>query len=251
MNYQSEMRSQLADISPEKWEGLAGKRIFWGHQSVGRNILEGISSIQAEHKHISLKVAELKSNSPLSSGLWHSRVGRNTYPLTKIHEFEKTVNEYGSSLDIAGLKFCYVDVHQGTDVQALFDEYQSSITRLKNLYPHITFIHFTVPLEATSWDLTSKAKSIIKTIIGKPDPNFRRYEYNQLVRQAYEKKEPVFDLARIESTFPDGRRSIRTKNGIQYETLVSAYTNDGGHLNELGKKISAEYLLLFLLDIPN
>ncbi len=244
-----EIESQISGISTSRWNNISKKYIFFGHQSVGRNILEGIAGVQKEHSGINLRVEELKDKAPSGPALWHSRVGKNTQPSTKINEFERVLSEYGASFDYAGLKFCYVDVNQDTDVKALFNEYQLSVERLKKKFPHIKIIHFTVPLEATSWDIISKVKSVVKTIIGKPDANYRRYEYNQLVRGAYEKNEPFFDLAHIEATFPDGRRSTRTKDGVHYETLVPAYTNDGGHLNELAQKIVAESLLMFMLDM--
>lgn len=251
MTQQSQRKSQITDVSPVSWENIAAKRMFFGHQSVGRDILEGISILKKEHKDIKIRVEELKANIQLEPALWHLRIGKNTKPSTKISEFEKIVQDFGSQLDAAGLKFCYVDINQETDVRALFIEYQSSISRLESKFPHIKYIHFTVPLEATNWNLTSKVKSIIKMIIGKPDANYRRHEFNQLMRQAYANKEPVFDLARIESTFPDGKRLIRTKDGIPYETLVPVYTFDGGHLNELGRKIVAEHLLMFLINMTN
>lgn len=248
---ESMIKSQISGISASRWDNISKKYIFFGHQSVGRNILDGIASVLNEHSDINLRVEELKDKAPSGPALLHRRVGKNTQPSTKINEFEKVVSEYGSIFDYAGLKFCYVDINQDTDVKALFDEYQSSVERLKNKFPHIKIIHFTVPLEATSWDIISKVKSVVKTIIGKPDANYRRYEYNQLIRRAYENNELLFDLARIEATFPDGRISTHIKDGFRYETLVPAYTHDGGHLNELGQKIVAESILMFMLNVAD
>jgi len=59
----------------------------------------------------------------------------------------------------------------------------------------------------------------------------------------------IFDLAKIESTFPDGRRASFTKDGKTYYSMVPDYTYDGGHLNELGRKIAAEQLLFLLANL--
>lgn len=52
-------------------------------------------------------------------------------------------------------------------------------------------------------------KALVKRLLGRAPygtvENVRREEYSRLLRQAYAGREPVFDLARVESTAPDGR----------------------------------------------
>jgi len=71
-----------------------------------------------------------------------------------------------------------------------------------------------------------------------------------MLRKEYEGKEPLFDIAKFESTLPDGSRTSFSENGKIYYCLASNYTTDGGHLNDLGKKVVAEQLLLFLSKLP-
>ena len=103
--------------------------------------------------------------------------------------------------------------------------------------------------------LIRRGKNLAKKATEKPIfdlvDNSKRYEFNELLRKEYERKAPVFDLARIESTFPDGRRSLFSKGGTTYYSLVSDYTHDGGHLNEFGRKIVAEQLLILLASLSN
>ena len=40
-----------------------------------------------------------------------------------------------------------------------------------------------------------------------------------------------------------------TKDGENYYSLVPDYTDDGGHLNEKGRKIVAEQLLILLANL--
>ena len=62
-------------------------------------------------------------------------------------------------------------------------------------------------------------------------------------------KEPLYDLAKIEATYPDGKVLSYSRHGkIQY-TLIPTYTNDGGHLNEKGRRIAAAQLLILLADL--
>jgi len=77
----------------------------------------------------------------------------------------------------------------------------------------------------------------------------KRNEFNAMLRHAYVGREPFFDLAKLESTFPDGSQSTFTKDGNIYAALVPDYTNDGGHLNEKGRRIVAEHLLVYLAQL--
>jgi hypothetical protein len=145
-----------------------------------------------------------------------------------------------------------VDVDAGTDIQKLFTEYKSKMLLLKKKYPKTTFIHFTVPLLKKS---KASLKSLIKKILGKSvgffdnQHNIKRNEFNDLLKNEFEGKAPIFDLAKVESMHPDGRMETFTKDGKTYYSLVPDYTDDGGHLNETGRKKAAEQLLLVLLNL--
>ena len=71
-----------------------------------------------------------------------------------------------------------------------------------------------------------------------------------MVRKNYQGQEPVFDLAKVISTFPDGKRSSFKCNGKKYYSLAARYTDDGWHLNATGSKITAEQLLIYLTKLP-
>ncbi|UCF83602.1 MAG: hypothetical protein JSV50_20955, partial [Desulfobacteraceae bacterium] len=153
-------------------------------------------------------------------------------------------------------KFCYVDVTKRTDVMKVFGDYQNTMSLLKETFPKTIFAHLTVPLtckEAGIKGWVRKGKNLIKKVIGKTVFNYfdniKREQFNEMVRQEYDGKEPVFDLAKIESTFYDGKRSSFTKDGETYYSLVSEYTHDGGHLNEKGRRIVAEQLLILLANL--
>ena len=95
-------------------------------------------------------------------------------------------------------------------------------------------------------------KAWIKKLIGKPvggyDDNIKRNQFNELLKKEYDGKEPVFDLAKMESIRPDGKRETFTKDGKTHYSLVPDYTSDGSHLNETGRKKAAEQLLLLLVN---
>jgi lysophospholipase L1-like esterase len=77
----------------------------------------------------------------------------------------------------------------------------------------------------------------------------KRNKFNAMLRHEYAEREPFFDLAKLESTFPDGSQSTFTKDGSIYSSLVPDYTNDGGHLNEKGRRKIAEHLLVYLAQL--
>ena len=60
------------------------------------------------------------------------------------------------------------------------------------------FVHVTVPLTAAQ----SGLKSLVKRPMGRAPDNVRLEEYNQLLRRTYAGREPIFDLARLESISP-------------------------------------------------
>ena len=53
-----ETRPVLSDVTPTQWERLAGRKIFFGHQSVGNNILDGMRGLMAENPQIRLRLVE-------------------------------------------------------------------------------------------------------------------------------------------------------------------------------------------------
>ena len=63
------------------------------------------------------------------------------------------------------------------------------------------------------------------------------------------RKEDPFDLALVESTRPDGTREFFYRKGVSYSALTPAYSDDGGHLNNEGRRHVAERLLVFLCDL--
>jgi hypothetical protein len=84
-------------------------------------------------------------------------------------------------------------------------------------------------------------KGLAKDML-KHDHNESRNRLSQMIRDHYETSK-VFDIERIESTFPDQRRRIYRK---KIYGLVPAYTYDDGHLNSTGAMLAGKELLFFL-----
>jgi len=231
-------------------ELLSGRTVFFGHQSVGANLLDGMRELAARHG-VALRIEERNRVAGLAPGtLGHVLLAENGDPLRKLRSFDAAL-EPGASPDLALMKFCYVDVGAETDVSALFDRYQATLRELKVRHPRTTFVHVTAPLTTNQAGLMAMAK----WMLGRPPAglleNARREELSDLLRRAYQGREPLFDLARIESTAPDGTTATASWKGRAVAGLIGAYTDDGGHLNQEGRARAARALVAVLAAAPS
>jgi hypothetical protein len=229
---------------------ISQNNIYFGHQSVGQNIISGLNKLNSKFGNNEIIIKNL-SNISESQGNYfiHSNIGNNGDPKGKFKEFAEIVDSLtNKNLNIAMMKLCFVDFNKNTDIQDIFNSYVTMMDSLQKKYPNIIFIHFTVPLKSQlSW--ISKIKDLIKNR-DKVDPldNLRRNEYNKLIFSKYS-KDYIFDLAGAESTYPDGKREfILLDDKISY-TLINNYTTDGGHLNEEGENIIAAELINKIYNI--
>ena len=244
-----EMDLHTVPVNNSELEKLSQKTIFFGHQSVGFNILEGISEIIGEHKNVNLKIVESKEIGSKKQ-FYHFRIGKNGDPAFKMQDFADMLDGgIGRQADIAFLKLCYIDFWFNTNVEEVFQKYRQTMERLQDSYPNVLFVHFTAPLTVRE----NGVKTLIKGMIGRPrwgyEDNLIREKFNRLMRDEYGQTGLVFDIARLESTLPDGSRLEYKLNDQEYFALVPEYTSDGGHLNETGRRIIANNLLHFLASI--
>lgn len=249
----------LNNVSKDTWNKLLEKKIFFGHQSVGNNIMDGVKAIINENPEIQLRILENKDQFDNKTGFFmHLKVGENQKPDTKIDDFKNILgNHLSNNIDYAILKFCFVDIEKDTDINKLFDNYNQMVKEINKKYPRLTIVHTTVPLirkEPTS--LAIKLKKMIKKVIGKSDSGFfdnrhnvKRNIFNEMIREKYKSLAPIYDLALIESTYPDGRRETFKYDGKTYYAIVPTYTKDAGHLHGIGRKKAAEQFLLTLASL--
>lgn len=245
---------QIDDIEREKWDSLAQKKIYFAHQSVGKNIIAGINDIVAEKKQVKLHIVPLENINDISEPVFvHSFIGHNMDPQSKIDGFSNVLeNGLGDKVDIAILKMCFIDISPSTDVEKLFDAYRDFVSEITSKYENLQFVVCTVPIVVQDNSLKGIAKSFVKKIIGKTDyghkANIAREEFNNRIRKEYSGKFPVFDIAKLEATTQDGQLLQFEKNGMRTLRMVPEYSSDGEHLNPLGRKFVAEQLLILLAN---
>lgn len=244
----------IDDVPREYWAKLAGKKIFFAHQSVEYNIIDGIKDIISERDYIKLNVRETHEPAAFDQPVFaHSQVGMNAEPFSKIESFKQIMDcGVGSKVDIAFFKFCYVDITRDSDPSKIFDGYSAALKELKDQYPATTFLQATVPIRSVPKGLKRSLQQSVKSIIGKPgfvEDNLMRESYNELLRNAYAGTATFFDLARVESVNTGGYRCHASKGTQKVFVTAPEYTEDGGHLNGLGRKKAAEQLLVTLAEI--
>src|SRR4051794_9746643 len=218
---------------------LAHERIYFGHQSVGKNVLDGLQELSVA-AGVPLRIAELPRAADLDGpGVGHLFVPENGDPLRKLAEFKRALGT-GSQADVALVKFCYVDINADTDMRALFDAYRETVDELRAKNPRTTFVHVTLPLTTVQ----TGPKAWVKWLLGRAPygtiENVKRDQYNTLLRRTYAGQEPIFDLARLESIAADGTQATVEWDGTVAPALVPAYSEDGGHLNRIGRLRAAE-----------
>ncbi len=241
------LEGSIASLPTAGMKKLLAARIYFGHQSVGLNILEGITDVLTAAGS-SIAITEARDpKQGKGPGIFHSAIGENENPLAKIRDFDALMRAgWASRVDAAFMKLCYVDIRARTDVDAIFAAYRDTMARLKADFPGTTFIHFTAPLMARETGTRASIKRLVGRQIWGDSDNIAREKYNALLRKEYGGREPLFDLALLESSRADGSRTLYSSGGSQYAALEAAYTDDGGHLNARGRAFIAERLLLFL-----
>jgi len=228
---------------------LASKKIYFGHMSVGYNIIDGLKSILPADSGLNI----VETSDPkdfLKPVFAHSKNGENTEPETKTAAFvEKMDAGLGNKVEVAFFKFCYVDLTAGTDVKLLFSSYKTAMNKLINKYPQTKFLHMTAPLTTEDESIKNNIKLLVKYLIGKKtgneQDNIKRMEYNLLLKKEYGDK--VFDLALIESSF-NNEEITSNSGGVKHQKLLKHYTNDGGHLNKECSELVIVKLVRFIND---
>lgn len=227
------MSTDSPKFSQADLDRVAEARVFFGHQSVGANILDGVK--------------ERLSKAP--AGWTDQLIGQNMQPDTKIAAFKQLVLEGpGRDARFAFMKLCYIDFDAGTDEAALFGRYKRTMQELSAARPGTTFIHVTTPLTTIATGPKAWLKRKLGAAVYGERENQKRARYNQALRAEYAGKAPVFDLAAIEADEPAQPQRFEL-DGALVPMLAPYFTDDGGHLNELGRRRAADRLLALLLQL--
>ncbi len=188
--------------------------VLFNHRSVGVNILEGINALKNQNgTRYSINAASSPSQTWFQSnnGIGEFQEGENTQPWTKTAGFKTLLTNYGSNIQVAIMKLCYVDNVRSAD--ELWSNYRTTMLDLERTNANVKLVWTTMPLMTTGDSV--------------------RDSYNLLVRDyAKANNKILFDIAAIESHKPDG--SANTNGG--HEAMYGPYSTDGGHLTASGSE---------------
>lgn len=219
------------ELSQESLDRARRLEILFGHQSVGDNVLDGMSAL-AEEDASRFEFERATDVEPSwfdeHSGILDFYVGDNGDPMGKIDHFHRRVAEegYGSQIAVGMMKICYVDLEEGSEPGTVFERYRDRLVELDRAFPEVAFVRWTCPLGTES--------------------NRARHEFNEAVRKdAREAGKPLFDLADIESHDRDGKPVLLSN----LPALSRYYAEDEGHLNETGRKRAARALWALLAKL--
>ena len=240
--------ADLTQLTPEQWQLLSERAIYFGHQSVGGNVVDGIRALAAENAQIAKLRVVSGSGASTAPGLREFPIGENGDPVTKNAAFLGATEGTLGPKPVLMFKYCFADVDENTDARALFDRYQQTVAALRAKQPGAIIVHVTAPLTTDS-----QFRNWVNTLRGRPNRrtwNGIRSRYNEILRAAYSGKEPIFDLAAVESTRSDGTGVYASVGGERVYAMADEWTSDGSHLNSAGSKHAAVELLLTLASLP-
>lgn len=239
--------ASMAATTHSEWQALENKRVVFGHQSVGGNILNGVKQLAArDGAKVDIQEGKTESAGP---GIRHFLIGTNGDPASKIRDFAASIDAGAAQKgDIALMKLCYADFNDDTNARQVAKEYIASLESLAQRHPDINFVAVTAPLTAVQ----TGPKAWIKRLIGKQPSgyldNAKRAEFNTLLRQQYLESGRLFDIARAE-TEPASKYCVVHVDGQDVETLCPELTNDGGHLNDRGQELIANAFVSFISSL--
>lgn len=236
----------------------AQARIFFGHQSVGNNIVGGIAAAYTAAGLPTPRVIDTRTAPADANPVFmENGIAENYEPIDKIDDFAAIMNgAMSSEVDVAFMKLCYVDVDASSsenDPDILFAHYQSVLASLEAAHPNVLFLHLGMPVR-TDGNAVEVAPSAISNVTGNlgiaPDslPTWmKRERYNSFMRANYGSTGRHWDLAARESAVGNGNVLARLYNSTYYvHTMNPAYASDGAHLNATGAQYMATELMKFI-----
>jgi len=232
-----------------RWSVIAGRTVYFGHQSVGSGVVAGVDGVTKEYA-LPLRVVHTREPATVTGPAFvHFLAGQNRdYASKNAAVLRLLESRTRAQRPVVLLKYCYVDLYSPGDAPMMFEAYRDTVETIQFEHPDVTVVHSTMPLTTVE----SAFKSGAKQVFGRPtrrEAAIARHRYNELVRAEFADTEPIFDLAKVEATQPDGTLAGFTAGGRMIETLARHNTDDGSRLNARCQRAAAEALLDVLSDV--
>ncbi|MBM4024189.1 MAG: LamG domain-containing protein [Planctomycetes bacterium] len=230
----------LAEIIPQMYLDRArGLKVLFCHASVGGTIMNGMTArvglASQNPQRYSIVRQENAEAAWFETNQGIVNISRTDWPRqgSKVRGFDHMIRNLGygqaGRVNVAFMKFCYIDWQPTTNVQRQWDEYRTVMEALAADYPHVTFVWWTTALNSTG------------------DAGDVMERFNHLVREYCVRNGKVlFDLADIESHDLQGNPCY---SDVGAEGLYAGYAVDGAHPTGIGQKRLASAMWWLLARI--
>jgi len=205
----------FASLSSADLDALRSKKVFFGHQSVGQNLIDGARAIGFPFSHV-------EDGASFATVSWgDAKIDKNGDPLRKFTSFKTLIADkgIGAKVDVATMKLCWIDFESGTDVGSLLAKYDADVQALRAANPKLQLLHMTPPLTTSD-----------------PGLNAVRWKFGRAMIDKYRTDGLIFDLAEVIATGEDG--TLCEKRGAP--RLCDGWSSDEGHLNDAGSQRAAK-----------
>ena len=201
-------------LSPADLDALRAKKVFFGHQSVGQNLVDGARAI-------GFPFTRVEDGAAFATVAWgDGKIDKNGDPVRKFASWKALVGDkgIGARVDVAAMKLCWIDFDSGSDVPGLLAKYDAVVVALRAQTPKLQILHITPPLTTSD-----------------PAQNAIRWKFGRALIEKYRSDGLVFDLAEVIATTDEG--GLCEKRGAP--RLCDSWSSDEGHLNDAGSQRAA------------
>jgi hypothetical protein len=232
-----------------RWSIVASRTIYFGHQGVGNGVVAGVEGVASEHA-LPLRVVQTRDPATITGPAFvHFLAGQSRDFASKNAAVLRLLESpTRARKPVLMLKYCYGDIKSAADTTTMFEAYRDTVDTIQFEHPDVTVLHATIPLVTVESALESGTRQFFGRQTMR-DGAIARHRYNELVRFEFTDTEPIFDLAKVEATQPDGTLAGFSAGGRLIETLATENTDDGTHLNARCQKAAAQALLDLLSDV--
>jgi hypothetical protein len=241
----SDLRRQgwITAESSSRWSVISERTVYFGHQSVGTDIVAGVEGVIREHG-VPLRLVQTHQPEMMTGPAFvHFLVGQSRdYASKNAAVLRLLESPARARRPVVVLKFCSGDIKSRAHAAPMFEAYRDTVDTIQSEHPDVTVVHSTIPLTTVDGAFKSGAKRVF----GRPsvrEAAVARHHYNQLVRAEFTGTEPIFDIAKVQATQPDGGISGFATTGTVIETMAAHNTDDGGRLNARCQRSAAATLL--------
>ena len=236
-------------LGASRWWVIAERTVYFGHQAIGSDVVAGVEGVAQE---FALPLRVIKTREPATvtgPAFVHFLAGQSRDFASKNAAVLRLLESpTRARRPVVLLQYCYGDVSSHADTATMFEAYRDTVDTIQFEHPDVTIVHSTIPLMTVESAFMSGAKQFLGRSTRR-EGAIARHRYNELVRAEFTDSEPIFDLAKLEATRPDGTLAGFAAEGRMIETLAPDNTDDGSHLNARCQRAAGEALLDVLSNV--